>query len=244
MVRAVLAGVKTQTRRIVKPQPERVEKYEPHDPQLFADGMWRWHTGVVVRDGTAVRCPYGEPGDTLWCRESFKQRGHWGHMASDESGEAGDPVWLGADPRRGGGPFHECIHFMADGDVGDPSQWRGMPSIFLPRWASRLTLAVESVRVERVQAISDADIAAEGVTVAAVRALWSAAGKKDRGEAVRALAAAGQHAPIVAAGLTLCAPIALWQLAWTFINGAASWDANPWCWVIGFRQVEQESRAA
>lgn len=187
MVRAILAGDKTQTRRAVRPQPF-------------------WHdigTGQPTQgsvDGYLRPCPYGAPGDRLWVRETF----HPGETLT--------------------------LYRATDGDAAilDDSHWR--PSIFMPRSRSRITLAIESVRVERVQAISDADIAAEGVTAEAVESLWEGATRKQRWAALP-----GFNEP----GVTFRTqpPRALWQLGWTLINGRASWDANPWVWAIDFRRV-------
>ena len=142
MVRALLDGRKTQTRRIVKPQPERGEKYEAAEPWLGDDGLWRWMHGVVCREATARRCPYGVPGDRLWVRETFSFAGGQGVWELSQAQSLGVERWL----------------YRADG--ADADRW--WPSIHMPRAASRLTLEVTGVRVERVQNISGADAIAEG----------------------------------------------------------------------------------
>lgn len=119
MVRAILDGTKTQTRRALKGA-------QPADP------VDRW-----LAAGQVLRCPYGALGDTLWVRETWR----------------GDPVEYRADTHS---------HGPADGSRDAESvNWR--PSIFMPRWASRLTLRITEVRVERLQEISEDDAAAEGV---------------------------------------------------------------------------------
>lgn len=143
MVRAILDGRKTQTRRVVKPQPSQSE-YEPES--LYISGRTterQEHNGKVIAKGSpyyattsviefAKRCPYGQPGDRLWVRETFAS------MFKDE------------------GPV--CYRATESGMHSGP--WK--PSIFMPRWASRITLEIVSVRVERLQDISDADAQEEG----------------------------------------------------------------------------------
>jgi len=73
MVRAILEGRKTQARRVVTPQPDRGEKYEPSDPFLMDTGVWGWMNGVVTYPMNDRRCPYGQPGDRLWVREKHKR---------------------------------------------------------------------------------------------------------------------------------------------------------------------------
>lgn len=129
MVHAVLNGRKTQTRRVVKPQPPS---------RIYSDGNTRWSPSGVW-GGKDWFCPYGQPGDHLWVRET------WGEFFLDGAGE--------------------CVVYRADGEI-DMShmafgRWR--PSIHMPRWASRITLEVTGIRAERVQDITIRDILAEGI---------------------------------------------------------------------------------
>jgi hypothetical protein len=135
MVRAILDGRKTQTRRVVKPQPDPNESawYQP-GPGIFS------------------MCPYGQSGDRLWVRETWLHgtcpNGH-GIAAYIESGLSGD-----ADYR---------LHPAADEtEVNWAHKWRRRPSIHMPRWASRINLEITDVCVERVQDISEADACHEG----------------------------------------------------------------------------------
>jgi hypothetical protein len=230
MVRAILAGEKTQTRRLVKPQPSdtnwaAVPGYK-HDVRLLecmhVDGYpvigLRTEHVLQGRGGGAewATCPFGAPGDRLWVRECFAD-------ATTRD------VVTGAAGR--------VRAFRADGHNAPPVGRRWTPSIHMPRWASRLTLEVAGVRVARVQEISEADVAAEGITAEAVRALASGAA----GNALRANAG-GESG--LRACLDAAPPHLLWKLAWTLINGAESWDANPWVWVVEFKRVEAQARAA
>jgi hypothetical protein len=157
MVRAILEGRKTQTRRIVKPQP-----------LCIASGEW-------IMNGSA--CKYGKPGDRLWVRETW---------------------WAPRDDVRGEYK-REYIKYAATLDgMGQPT-WK--PSIHMPRWASRINLEVVSVRVERLQNISEEDARAEGI--------WQ------------------PNWPLS------------WRQLWESINGAGSWEANPWVWVVEFKRIER-----
>lgn len=138
MVRALLAGTKTQTRRAVKPTPRRVDGGVPyHDAPTWAHA----EPGSAV-----VRCPYGRRGDRLYVRETW---------AAPHSMDGHTPRFMPRDTR---------VHYAATEDR-DGLLWR--PSIHMPRWASRITLEVTEVRVERLQAISEADARAEGFELGA-----------------------------------------------------------------------------
>jgi len=158
MVRALLAGTKTQTRRVVKFPPWAIG----HEHKLLSTGLAEFVDGSPRR---RMGCPYGVPGDRLWVRESF--------------------AYLGCSPRVGafpwgtngirGGDFEgeagcECfrLSYAADNDECPEhttgAEFRGgwHPSIHMPRWASRITLEVTGVRVQRIQDISEEDARAEG----------------------------------------------------------------------------------
>lgn len=180
MVRAILAGRKTQTRRVIKPQP-----YEVRPPD---DGCgWRWEfcrRGLAyawnteaerLASGMVGHCPYGHPGDRLWCRE------RWAPFRG-----SGIPCEV---DRATYACFPDGTQVMRDGRIypwtlTDQPNWpesmRWRPSIHMPRWASRITLEITGVRVERLQAIGPIDAEAEGFPlgsdhadpVAAFRATW------------------------------------------------------------------------
>ncbi len=161
MVRALLAGAKTQTRRVVKPEgAHHIFQFRGTTAAKGADeptGEWGWCGSESVVN-KHIRCPYGQPGDRLWVRETHApQSDCWGAWES----------WLRGD----GGPA-PIIHYAADFKPFQDGQgftirkpfidkWR--PSIHMPRWASRITLEITGVRVERLQEISEADALAEGV---------------------------------------------------------------------------------
>ncbi len=138
MVRAILEGRKTQTRRVIKPRG-------------VSDDVAQWlHT---LAKGVDMKCPYGKPGDQLWVRETWDFR-YWG--------EPGNPfrvmVSYGAD---GFQKLCESPHDWNPTLYGSP---RLRPSIHMPRWASRIQLEIASIRAERVQEITRSDAKAEGVS--------------------------------------------------------------------------------
>lgn len=216
MVRALLDGRKTQTRRVMKAQPEPT-------PDDYPGQAGHWFPCHVVQSMVHVErdiegsdwglagtcCPYGDVGDRLWVRETFQ-----GPLVDQEEMEK-DPTYF-KNMSRYKNPKHcayrasgdSCEYVDPDGDL--IQRWR--PSIHMPRWASRITLEIVSVRVERLQDISEADAKAEGVN----------------GEA-----------EAVAVGLEwFDKPRRAFRFLWESISGAGSWEANPWVWVVEFKRVE------
>lgn len=148
MVRAILAGRKTQTRRVIKQTDSGYAK-EPN-------GHRRWHLG----DPDAVlACPLGQPGDRLWVRETFIQGWKYENDIPDQYNEDGSEKPVHTWYRATDGD----ISWYTDDEMHDSPPWK--PSIHMPRSASRITLEIVSVRFERLRDISEADAIAEGVTV-------------------------------------------------------------------------------
>lgn len=184
MVLALLAGRKTQTRRLVKlPRSMKGGDLE----RARADLLWGVTPGlhVPMPDGTSQRLynPLGWPEPVrLWVRETFVYR----HK-------------------------HDRYYYRADHPKFDPYAHNGWkPSIFMPRAASRITLEVTGVRVERLQDISEEDAKAEGVEPAP----FCKAGRPAGLEHVEAF-----------------------EDLWNSINGKGAWSANPWVWVVSFRRL-------
>lgn len=133
MVRAILEGRKTQTRRMVKPQPEPFMQHM----ECHRDGTCEVGESIDAPNYYQIHCPYGAVGDRLWVRETF---------CACEMGDLGPAVRYRADRT----------------DWGKWRKWK--PSTFMPRWASRITLEITGVRVERLHSISWEDCYAEGIT--------------------------------------------------------------------------------
>jgi hypothetical protein len=219
MVRAILAGDKTQTRRLVKPQP--LDDF-PHQGSIDFDGflpfedLAQWSAEAV--GGGAFKtetqeCPYGTVGDHLYVRETFYAYGRW---ETRYSAKKKRDEWHFIDMTA------ECDRLYqydtehitpAVGRGGVTPAWHKRPSLFMPRAASRILLEIAGVRVERLQDISQADAFAEGAMS------W----------------AQEQDTPIkdLNGGDDRLAFMALWES----INGADSWAANPWVWVVEFRRI-------
>jgi hypothetical protein len=183
MVRAILAGRKTMTRRIIDPQPV--------EPVFLVDD---WYDAARERVASIYA---GEKsivkyqiGDRLWVREAWR---------FDGAARA-----VSADACRG----KRAVQYRADGYVPIPTDERS--PIFMPRWASRITLLVTGVKVERLQEISEADAVAEGCELR---------------ESVRGLNV--YHASHRASFASM----------WTIINGPGAWKANPWVAAYSF-QIE------
>lgn len=218
MVRALLAGTKTQTRRVVKPLgADHIFQFRGTTAAAGADeptGEWAWcgSPRVVTK---YIRCPYGVPGDRLWCREAFQADppidSTW---ASTSWHGCPEHAQLSEIPERYRLPKH-CI-YRASWAGDDIARWR--PSIHMPRWASRITLEITEVRVERLQSISEEDCYDEGID--------------PEGDDHNA----GEHLAIGGSPV----PAARWAYArlWERINGPESWDANPWVWAVSFRMLD------
>jgi len=201
MVRALLGGTKTQTRRVVMDAAEIARGPWEGPARLHESGDWQikvqtynsWKT-LPVRYAV---------GDRLWVRESIY------HL----------PHGRGFDATHG---MNGTVAYLADGK----GEWyararaagaKSIPAIHMPRWASRLTLLVTDVRVERLQAISEADCWAEGV---------ENCGEVDGG---RSIPGHGRD---------------LFRSLWNSINGPEAWDANPWVVAVSFNVESPAQRGA
>ncbi len=219
MVRAILDGRKTVTRRIVKDQPDYPVFIagDPVTPRFSVEGREAEAVGQFL-----TRCPYGIPGDRLWVRETFvieDTREYWAEIKSRDGLPADRPVkWIDDDyfGRRPLIPHYRATepepHIVREETMTGPDddRTRWMPSIFMPRWASRIDLEIVGVRVERLQEITHEDAIAEGCP--------------------------GGHGSI--AGYAYSAtPIEHFRAVWETINGAGSWEANPWGWVVEFKRI-------
>lgn len=209
MVRAILEGRKTMTRRPVKPQPrkfspERERQWNPHaiPPGGSLPEHWSWWEGPAHGPSMyhRAKCPYGKPGDRLWVKETYRYH--------PEDKPLGDqmPIDYAATPISG------------DGFLG--LKWKS--SRFMPRWASRILLEIVSVRVERVQEISRGDAGLEGMCFLS-DINWN---KVHKGLNV----IQKHHWPEENFSR-------YWDTIYAK-NPESQWDANPWVWVIEFKVVK------
>jgi hypothetical protein len=215
MVRATLAGLKTQTRRIVTPHPVRSL---PHTETIYPeDGLepydihhplgWRWRNGFAADTAGGVpallryQSPYGDKGDRLWVKETWACSSEFDHLKPRDI------------------PVGSRIYYAADGYAGNA---RLRPSIFMMRWMSRVTLEITDVRAERLQDISEEDAFAEGIA--------DLDGHFDDVDLCKRAKVMG--IPATEARVTFA-------VLWDEINGErACWDSNPWVWVVSFRKLE------
>ena len=216
-VRAILEGRKTQTRRVLKPQPPGGTDHFYRTPSTAVDGG-RWiaclNSGMGLKNygtrGPGLRIPI--EGDRLWVKETF--RGARGYDNNPPSKWGNKPIW-----------------YEADGEP-DLNRWwqlsdRCRPSIHMPRWASRITLVVTDVRIQRVQDISASDAVAEGVVPAHQTALMHCYGPACPTDPVRS-----------------CKIRGCWGIResfrdlWDSLNAKSGygWEANPWVVVRTFER--------
>jgi hypothetical protein len=184
MVTAILEGRKSQTRRVIKPQPDDSGLHDDTNYPRSLQSDLRGYNGSTEDTGESREwnCPY-EKGMILWVRETFRIINHSGTASK---------YWYKAD--------------ACQTDLNDPdTKWK--PSIFMPLEACRIFLEITGMKVERVQEISEGDAVAEGVT--GVSGDW-------------------EHPP------SSC-----FHELWEKINGTESWEANPWCWCLSFKQINK-----
>jgi hypothetical protein len=193
MVRAILDGRKTQTRRVMKPQPSA---------QVFQYCSFNGFYPALSDNEQAPnyneehRSPYGVAGDRLWVRENGWERPD----RTDKMMREGADTWP---------PYQYDVDDCDDDQLREWG-WKRRPSIFMPRWASRIILEIVKVRVERVQDISEADAQAEGIT------------ERTRLPGIEPLYAM------------------TYAKLWNALNAKRGfgWDMNPWVWVIEFKRIK------
>lgn len=243
MVRAILDGRKTQTRRLVQPAPTPAPGYD-HATGFYRDAEYsrdrgatfcgrpidplRWWFADASGPRLAYRCQHGAPGDQLWVRETFAAAGQL--VAYDADG------WCGAVCDDGGGGRLRIPHGFVSTSHNDAirrgdaeklgarfglarfgGRWR--PSIHMPRVLSRITIEVTEVRVQRLQEITEDDARAEGATV----------------EHLASDVVAARAARL---GLPEGSARVAFSLLWDSINGdRATWASNPWVWALTFRRL-------
>ncbi|HDX8336635.1 TPA: hypothetical protein ROU65_003483 [Raoultella ornithinolytica] len=187
MVRALLSGRKTQTRRPIKWKQTRFTEIGERE-----DGSkWPWSEDAEHACDFWHPCPFGAVGDRIWVRETWNKYGGLLTYRAD----------------------HDWIDDMRKETVCT-AKW--VPSIHMPRWASRILLEITNVRVERLNAISQEDAQAEGMELTGWRPTYS---DPDSGGEVMT-------------------PYDNFAELWSSIYGDESWQANSWVWVIEFKRVE------
>ena len=208
MVRAILDGRKTQTRRVMKVQPPTDEHQLLHvmcSSNRRQEGKSHWallnaeKTLVIEGHKRFFSCPFGKPGGQLWVREAHA-------FVPQTAYRCSTGIYQQVNPNDN---YEACV-YRQNFDRSRSFPWR--PSIHMPLWASRIMLEITDIRVERLQDISEKDARAEGVP-----------GEKEAN-------AAGLD--------WFDKPRRAFRFLWQSIIGPESWDENPWVWVIEFKRVD------
>lgn len=244
MIRAILAGRKSQTRRVVQLRDlahsevdlTRLQPGYPDGPRPV------WDDGDDP-NAFSTRNPFGAPGDRLWVRETWTAeveypvapgdwRTHWWHEvpAGFRGPKNTRRIYYAAD-----GAEHEVYCYESSEPLDLPSTGkhlsredaaaiRWQPSIHMPRWASRILLEITDVRVERLQAVTEEDARAEGVVPEPYQ--WRPLGSK---EPMRH----NDHRHE-------------FRCLWDSLNARRGfgWNVNPWVWVLEFRRIQDAHRGA
>lgn len=264
MIRALLAGQKTQTRRVAKNFPDWVDHVSP----WCSGGVQIWN---AEDDGMNFReCPHGKPGERLWVRESLWISDCGGYFARDlyrphevmceVLSRDGSRRWRvrGERERIGEGDYTDTVvgwgNHGCDRGRGEDRRWvpafdqsfigglepptpehpygktidrreamfrKHWPAIHMPRWASRLTLEITEVRVERLNDISESDCWSEGIEE--IDGMFRNAEIIDMANRI---------------GCCIDDAKPTYACLWESINGPGSWTANPFVWVVSFRRLE------
>lgn len=235
MVRAILDGRKTMTRRVVKPQPP--EGYRSMVSECDVKGGW-WFSDMPRRTGSYSlgehakwnnvypKCPYGAPGDSLWIRSAYHVRYD---EERDETHWTAEGLWV-------------TTHGRPRRNDGAPMKLGVKPAMHMPYWLSlegyRITLEITGVRVERLQDISEADAVAEGCPECE-QCKFSPWGRGAYDDPLSNAAGGKPWGPCfgVCGGKTAQE---WFRDLWQSINGKTHpWDSNPWVWVVEFRVATQ-----
>jgi|SRR5476651_2803927 len=232
MVRAILTGKKTVTRRIVK-FPVRKQSAAEMDSMAYAPSNEHYadvaldpsdtrprESAGFIHQGSEQLCPYGQTGDRLWLKEPYYAYGCWESRVDEKTRREG---WHFLDLTQQRGYSYQ---FSRPDDYSsrtreDPNPtWWLRPSLFMPRRASRLEVEVTDVSIERLRDISDEQARAEGFS--------------PMYDGIHTYFV--NHLAYPNTGMSITAVIAF-AVYWQSLNGADSWDENPWVWVVSFRRL-------
>lgn len=215
MVKAILEGRKTQTRRVLSNQPDK----NCDEAFLGLDGIWRFSKPTLSKrisySDDDIKCPFGMVGDRLWVREAFMpdpsaDSDHW----NDEDSLHTYYSWDGCGSKVSELPkalkTNKHVFYKAEANHPELSLWT--PNYRMPRWASRILLEITGVRVERLQGISKEDAKAEGFDFSA-------------------------HPSAIEMGYAIGAKTNF-RHTWEQIYGANAWNKTPWVWVVEFKTIE------
>lgn len=238
MVRAILDGKKTQTRRVIKQQPSGGKIFPPNDfdrPDhwYFRDAYYACEENDI---GNYVKCPYGKPGDRLWVREAWalgadrQGEGKFFYQSTDEANVVKTEMSSGV----------VCLGGRNKDKIGHLKRWR--PAIHMPRHLCRIILEIADIRVEKLQSITEEDAVTEGAREWAQNPDVNGLEDKPRAYDNRQNDWC-RHSRIADPNTPVATSRGAFAALWESINGdkpGASWKDNPYVWVISFRRIQNE----
>lgn len=232
MVKAILEGRKTQTRRVVKSDKAHLRQKVCREGSCFPHEFlenWMFYDSYdldeigresnCISDRNVIKCPFGNEGDRLWVRETWHVEPGVTGWSMDEN----EPCTGWIEYKAGGSKevtapnFESVQNCFPKGEVDWdflPYDWR--PSIFMPRWASRILIEITNIRVERLNDISVEDAKAEGFDYST-------------------------HPSAIEMGYAIGAKTNF-RFTWEQIYGQNAWNKNPWVWVVEFRVIEESAK--
>lgn len=221
MIQAVLDGRKTQTRRVIKPRKKNRADLAFLSGAVGKGSMADTQYEITHPEKPNVPCPYGKIGDRLWCKENIKCL-NWAPYSGKRTNDSGIKIQYKADNN---------IKWVEYPDELKPrASERIYPKIYtsryMPRWASRITLEITDIRVERVQDIKPEDCEAEGI----------------QGETKASPMRGHPYELYHCQGLTYSQPVDAFKDLWDSINAKRgySYESNLWVWVISFKMMKKE----
>ena len=225
MVRAILDGRKTQTRRPIKWKQTRFTEIGERE-----DGSkWPWSEDAEHACDFWHPCPFGAVGDRIWVRETWQAI----HDYCDENGHVDERRYARSIPRHRGNYWHPVYEEAWGNESREDREFPWRPSIHMPRWASRILLEITDVRVERLNTISEEDAQREGVHTE----VW------DQTVVARNYVASDEFFQFWSDDMPHYVEMnqlyrSSFRSLWDSIYGEESWKANGWVWVIEFKRVE------
>ena len=242
MVRAILEGRKTQTRRVIKPQPSdyfcppwQITRWDCRGEDSNGNVAWApvylCRPAEKVKFGTYTNSPYGKPGDTLWVRETWAVDKSYDNVKPRDLWATTPVLYIVDGPLCGFtyGEDHTPAEVAEKFTLG-----KTRPSIFMPRWASRIDLPVIDVRIERLQDISEEDAVAEGISETRLRSTEDSSNNYSETPKYH-------WNPYEVASKSYGTARGAFTALWHSINGkrpGCSWEDNPWVWVIEWPKYE------
>lgn len=212
----VLDGTKTMTRRVIKPQPtegaEAFAWFAPSEGEGYApSGCWYEDENGLKFN---CKCPYGQVGDRLWVRETHYRHGFWSiepRVIGERQSYSFVPMNENMFPVRYMDNQPDVVYTLKEKYA---LGYFKRPSIFMPRWASRITLEITEARVERVQEIIEEDCVTEGLVYHEGFSQW-----------------------YTSPDTLVFGHKTAFQILWDSLNAKRGygWEVNPWCWCISFK---------